>query len=88
MAEVDEATKLRQQIARLEAERDLMKAANAALARGDDEALKALGISESTITILKSSGTDRPGYPEFALKMNAQKISELKRRLKRLEKRE
>jgi hypothetical protein len=81
----DEATKIRHQLGRLEAERDLMKAANAALDRGDDDALRALGISDSTIEILKRSGKGRPGYPEFALKMNAQKIADLKRRLKALE---
>jgi hypothetical protein len=78
----DEATKVRRLIARLEAERDLMKAANAALTRGDDAALRALGISDSTIEMLKGSGA---GYPDFALKMNAQKIAELKKRLKALE---
>jgi hypothetical protein len=81
----DKATKIRQQIARFDAEREMMKAANAALARGDDDALRALGISDSTIAMLKISGKERPGYPDFALKMNAQKIAELKKRLKALE---
>jgi hypothetical protein len=81
----DEATKIRHQIARLEAERDLMKAANTAFERNDSDALRALGISESTIEMLKGSGKQRPGYPDFALKMNAQKIADLRKRLKAIE---
>jgi hypothetical protein len=87
VADEDEAgaTKLRRQIARLETEREMMKAANAALSRGDDNALRALGISDITIEMLKQTGKGRAGYPEFALKMNAQKITDLKKRLKALE---
>ena len=86
MATAEEAAaKIQREIERLEAEREMMKAANAALVRGDDDALRALGISESTIAILKTTDRGHVGYPDFALKMNAQKIGELKRRLKRLE---
>lgn len=78
----DRATlRLKQELTRLEAERVLMIAVNEALARGDKAAVKALGVSDHTLVLLTQSG-ERPGYPDFALKMNAARIAAVRKRLK------
>lgn len=76
------AEKIEEKIARLQKRQDLMRAANKAIRKGDDEALKDLGFSEEAIARLKTPDfCGRIGYPDYALTNNNANIRRLAKRL-------
>lgn len=85
----DAIDKLREKLADLEATQAKMKAANAALRKGDDAALKAMGFSEKYIAELKvpqwGNGRGPIGFPPYALSNNNANIKRVKDRIAHLE---
>lgn len=76
------AEKLEKKIARLEERQELMKAANKAIRKGDDEALRLLGFSDERIAALKKPDfLGRIGFPNYAITNNGANIRRLKERL-------
>lgn len=73
--------KLQTEIHRLKASQKMMRDANAALLRGDDQALRALGFSEEHIAELKREVAGQIGFPESAFGNNDRDIRHLKRRI-------
>lgn len=84
--DTDAAAKIAAKIAHLEAMQDKMKAANAAIRKGDNAALAALGFSESSIAKLKTPDyAGRIGFHSYELTNNSAEIRRLKARLPRVE---
>ena len=79
--------KLKEQLAATEQAQDKMKAANKALKKGDDDALRALGFTDKAIAGLKEPDFGgRAGFPAYALSNNGANIRRLKKRIEELEK--
>lgn len=77
--------KLTDKIARLEKQQEIMKAANKAIRKGDDEALRDLGFSDARIELLKKPDfCGRIGFADYALTNNSANIRRLKQRLERV----
>src|SRR5262245_11163461 len=78
--------KLRERVAKLEADQQQMKAANACIRRKDDAGLAALGFNEAQIAKLKQPDfCGRIGFPNYALTNNSANIRRLKQRLAQLQ---
>ena len=79
--------KIAEKIARLEARQELMTAANKAIRKGDDDALRALGFSDDQIHSMKNPryAYMGQGFPAYALKNNSANIRRLKQRSKQVE---
>ncbi len=84
----DSIEKLQADIERLQASQKMMRDANAALRKGDDESLRAMGFSEEHIADLKERKlAGRAGFPDYSLRNNNSNIrwlKELKRRMEEL----
>lgn len=79
------AEKLSDKIARLEKQQELMRAANKAIRKGDDEALRDLGFDDARITLLKQPDfCGRIGFADYQLTNNSANIRRLKQRLERV----
>lgn len=77
-----ELERVRANLAEREKRQADMKAANAALRKGDDEALKALGFTEAQITKLKTPDfAGRAGFADYQLANNNAEIRRLRERL-------
>jgi hypothetical protein len=77
-----ELASIEQRIAEKEALQTKMKAANAAMRKGDDAALRALGFDDARIAQLKKpDAIGRKGFPDYALTNNNAEIRRLKDRL-------
>lgn len=77
--------KLADKIARLERQQELMREANKAIRKGDDEALRDLGFTDERIIQLKSPDfCGRIGFPNYALTNNSANIRRLKQRVERV----
>ncbi|WP_321959577.1 hypothetical protein [Burkholderia cenocepacia] len=88
-SESDTIEKLEAEIDRLKASQKMMRAANTALRKGDDNALRALGFSEEHIAELKQQDfVGRVGFPQSALRNNNADIRRLKKRINELQTRE
>ncbi len=84
----DAVSKLQEQVGKLEQLQERMKAANRALRRGDDEALRAQGFSDAQIAKLKQPDScGRTGFPDYALQNNNANIRRIKQRIEALSKR-
>ncbi|WVK06404.1 hypothetical protein AB8807_22220 (plasmid) [Xanthomonas campestris pv. olitorii] len=78
--------KLEAEIERLKASQKMMRAANTALRKNDDNALRALGFSEEHIAELKTQDfAGRVGFPQSALRNNNADIRRLKKRIAELQ---
>jgi hypothetical protein len=81
----DAVAKLQEKLAKLERQREQFVAINAALRRGDDAALAAMGLSESTIAKLKTPDGSvyggRIGIPSYQLQNMGAEIRRLKARI-------
>lgn len=78
--------KLKTKLESLQASQEMMKAANKALRKGDDEALKALGFNESRVAQLKAPDfCGRVGFPDYALTNNNGNMRRIKQRIASLE---
>lgn len=76
------AEKLEEKIARLEKRQDLMREANKAIRKNDDDALRELGFSDESIIQLKQSDfCGRIGFADYQLTNNSANIRRLKQRL-------
>ena len=76
------AEKIEAKVARLEKRQDLMRAANKAIRKGDDEALRDLGFDDAAIAALKKGDfCGRVGYASYQLTNNSANIRRLKSRL-------
>jgi hypothetical protein len=85
--EDDAAERIEDRIQKLERRQDFMKKCNAAIRKGDDETLRALGLSEQQIEKLKTPDfCGRIGFPAFELTNNNANIRRLKGRVKQVEK--
>ena len=74
--------KLKERIAKLEANQDTMKKTNAAIRRGNDQALLDMGWTSEKIEGLKRPDfVGRVGFPGYALTNNSGNIRRLKQRL-------
>ena len=74
--------KIQERIAELEAKQDQMRAINAAIRKGNDQALRDLGLSDGAIARLKEPDfCGRIGYPAYALQNNSGNIRRLKERV-------
>jgi hypothetical protein len=83
----DAIRKLEAQIADAEARQSHMKAANKAIRKGDDDALRALGLTDAIIVKLKEPDfAGRIGYADYQLKNNNANIRRLKNRVSQLRK--
>jgi hypothetical protein len=83
-----ELARVKANLEQREKTQERMKAANAALRKGDDEALKALGFSPEQIADLKKPDfAGRTGFPDYALANNNAEIRRLRERLAEAEKR-
>ncbi|AUT76819.1 hypothetical protein C2L64_52510 (plasmid) [Paraburkholderia hospita] len=88
-SESDAIEKLEAEIERLKASQKMMRAANTALRKGDDNALRALGFSEEHIGELKTKDfAGRVGFPQSALRNNNADIRRLKKRIAEVQTRE
>ncbi|MCS6429187.1 hypothetical protein [Burkholderia thailandensis] len=88
-SEPDAIEKLEAEIERLKASQKMMRTANTALRKGDDNALRALGFSEEHIAELKKQDfAGRVGFPQSALRNNNADIRRLKKRIAELQTRE
>jgi hypothetical protein len=77
--------KLAEKIARLEKQQEIMRAANKAIRKGDDEALRDLGFSESRIALLKQPDfCGRIGFADYMLTNNSANIRRQKQRVERV----
>jgi hypothetical protein len=77
-----ELASIEQRIAEKEALQAKMKAANAAMRKGDDAALRTLGFDDARIAQLKKpDAIGRKGFPDYALTNNNAEIRRLKDRL-------
>jgi|SRR5208337_488007 len=82
----DAVTKLKTQLEKLTKSQDTMKKANAALRKGDDAALAALGFAPENIAKLKQPDCfGGIGFPSFALTNNNANIRRIEKRIKELE---
>lgn len=80
-------TKLKEKIAALEANQELMIKANKLIKKNDREGLKALGLTEKQVEeLFKPDFCGRIGFPSFATQNNRANITRCKERLERLEK--
>lgn len=78
--------RLKEKLAQREQQQARMKAVNAALRKGSDEALFALGCSQSEINQLKTPDfCGRTGYPDYLLQNNNAEIRRLKGRIDELQ---
>ncbi len=83
-----EAAAVRANLAQREARQERMKAVNAAIRKGDDAALNALGYNEAAIATLKKPDVlGRIGFPDYSLKNNNAEIRRLRERLKVVDRR-
>lgn len=83
----DASEKLAAKIDRLEARQELMKKANAAVRKNDNEKLKELGFSDASISQLYTPDfCGRTGFASYLLTNNNANIRRLKDRLKRQQK--
>lgn len=74
--------KLEAKIERLEKQQELMKAANKAILKGNDETLRDLGFTDERIAQLKAPGQcGGQGFPSFRITNNGANIRRLKERL-------
>jgi len=81
-----ELQRLKANLAQRERAQELMKAANAALRHGDDEALRRLGFSDAHIAELKKPDfAGGIGYPDFRLRNNNAEIRRLRERVAQAE---
>lgn len=81
----DSIEKLQADIERLQASQKMMRDANAALRKGDDKSLRAMGFSEEHIADLKERNfAGRAGFPNYALRNNNSSIRFLNKRMKEL----
>lgn len=81
-----ELQRLKANLAQREQEQERMKAANAALRKGDDEALRRLGFSDAHIAELKKPDfAGRVGYADYKLKNNNAEIRRLRERVAQAE---
>jgi urocanate hydratase len=88
-SEPDAIAKLEAEIERLKASQKLMRTANTALRKGDDNALRVLGFSEEHIAELKKRDcAGRVGFPQSALRNNNADIRRLKKRITEIQARE
>jgi len=82
----DAVTKLRGELAALEAKQERMKATNAAIRKGDDAALAALGIPPALAAALKTPDfLGRIGHADYELTNNGANIRRIKGRIEELE---
>lgn len=80
-------SKLKEKLRKKEELQSLMKEANKALKKDDDEALQKLGLKEHQIKMLKEPDfAGRPGFPSYKLTNNGAEIRRLKKRIEGLEK--
>ncbi|MCC5468020.1 DUF3560 domain-containing protein [Pelosinus baikalensis] len=78
--------KLKEQLQAAERNQEIMKAANKAIKKGDDAALRKLGFTDSQIVELKKPDyMGRVGYAPFSLTNNNANIRRLKKRIEELE---
>ena len=78
--------KLKERIAELEAKQEQMKKTNAAIRKGNDQALRDMGLSDGAIAALKKPDfCGRIGFPNYALTNNNGNIRRLKERVKHME---
>lgn len=83
-----ELERVRLNLSQREELQETMKAANAALRKGDDDALADLGFSEAEIADLKKPDfAGRKGFPDYRLTNNNAEIRRLRERLKSAEER-
>lgn len=81
----DAVAKLQDQVGKLEQLQERMKAANRALRRGGDAAMRAQGFSDAQIAELKKPDfCGRTGFPDYALQNNNANIRRIKQRIKEL----
>jgi hypothetical protein len=74
--------KLEAKIERLEKQQELMRAANKAIRKGNDEALRDLGFEDGRIALLKQPDfCGRIGFADYQLTNNSANIRRLKQRL-------
>jgi hypothetical protein len=84
----DAVAKLQDQLGALQLLQERMKAANRALRRGDDAALRAQGFSDAQIAKLKlPDSCGRTGFPDYALQNNGANVRRIKQRIEELSKR-
>lgn len=77
--------KLEAKIERLEKQQELMRSANKAIRKGDNDGLRDLGFSDERIAQLKTPDfCGRLGFPDYALTNNSANIRRLKQRLERV----
>jgi len=82
----DAIPKLTAQLEQIEAAQAMMKAANKALRKGDDDALRALGMTPEQIEDLKRPDfAGRTGFPNYALTNNNANARRIRQRIKTLE---
>ncbi len=83
----DAITKLNEKIEKAEQTQTFMKAANKALRKKDDDALRALGLTDAQITKLKEPDfAGRVGFADYQLTNNNANIKRMKQRVAQLEK--
>ena len=83
----DAIKKLREQLEKRVEAQSKMKAVNAAIRKGDDEKLRALGLTDHQITELKKPDfCGHVGFASFELSNNNASITRLKKRIAELEK--
>jgi hypothetical protein len=77
-----ELERVRQNLSQREEDQERMKAANVALRKGDDEALRDMDFTDDEIAALKKPDfAGRPGYPDYKLSNNNAEIRRLRERL-------
>ena len=83
-----EVESIRARIAAREKKQVMMKAVNAALRKNDDNALRALGVTDDQVVALKKPDfAGRPGFPSYKLTNNNSEIRRLRERLAQAESR-
>lgn len=83
----DALVKLQAKLLKLETLQSQMKAVNAAIRKGDDQALKSLGYSDSEIEIIKKPDTfGNIGFARYKLTNNNAEIKRLKNRVAEIKK--
>lgn len=81
----DAVALLEAKLAKLEKNQAFMKAVNKAFKKGDDEALKALGMSDALVRELKTPDfAGRTGFASYQLSNNNAKISSTRKRIAQL----
>lgn len=85
----DAPDKLKEKLARMEADQERMKLANKMLRAGDDQGLRDIGFTDATIAALKvpqwGNGRGPTGFPPYALTNNGANIRRVKERIAHLE---